>query len=260
MRRCAVILSSLCLASVAACGDGGTSSGDTAADTAVSETDVAPSDTSDRPDTEVVPADTTDASEGDGVEDVAPERDAEGETAIDTADPDVGDTLTDGAPEDTFEVVEVTDTGPVDAGETTSDVADTADTTPVRTVIVPGFCPSSPTAPGLYRGTLAGNLNDIGGACGLSAPGRDGAVRVELEPGQTLTARYRHAGDGVLYLLDNCPVIGTCQASSDQSVSGEESLTWTWTGAVRNPVYIILDSDDLEGAQTFELDLEVSGP
>lgn len=147
-----------------------------------------------------------------------------------------------------------------DAG---NDAASPPDTGVMRTALLPGFCPSTATPAGLYRGTLASNTNDLSGATGCgssSAPGRDGAVRVELDPGQTVTARYRHAGDGVLYLLDSCPVISSCLAASDASSSGEESITWTNTGTTRNPVYVALDSASLGGPQTFELDLEITGP
>lgn len=131
---------------------------------------------------------------------------------------------------------------------------------PMRTTIFPAFCPSASTSAGYYRGTLASNLNDVAGACGVTAPGRDGAVRVEVASGQTLRARYRHAGDGAIYLLDSCPVVASCLAGADASLSGEESLEWTNSGGASNPVYVILDSDSISGPQTFELDLELIGP
>lgn len=156
--------------------------------------------------------------------------------------------------------------GEIDGGEPDAGAEDagaTPDAGTTRTAIIPGFCPSTATAPGLYRGTLASNTNDLTSpaGCGISgAPGRDGAVRVELEPGQTLTATYRHAGDGILYILDDCPVESSCLDGSDGSLSGAETVTWTNDGASTNPVYVILDSDSLSGPQTFELDLFVTGP
>jgi hypothetical protein len=89
-----------------------------------------------------------------------------------------------------------------------------------RTTLFPQFCPSSATAPGLYEGTLASNLNDVSGCGALSAPGRDGAVRLELEPGASVSATLRHAGDGALYILYAFPVVSSFIDSSDQSLSG----------------------------------------
>jgi hypothetical protein len=268
----------LILVSVAGCGDDPKTQASDTLDTADTlDTSDAAETTSDSSDIDVVP-------DGDTFEpDTALDTDAAGEDADTTGLPDAADAAdaadgADGADAaDVTDVPDATDTTDVvdvvdvfDAADTTepdttaldaaSDVTTPTDTTPTRLNLNAGFCPSTPTVAGLYRGTLASNLNDIGGACGLSAPGRDGAVRVELQPGQTVRAAYRHAGDGVLYLLDSCPVVGSCLASSDDSFSGEETLEWTHTGATMNPVYIILDSDDLGGGQTFELDLEITGP
>lgn len=127
-----------------------------------------------------------------------------------------------------------------------------------RTTLFPQFCPSSVTAPGLYEGTLASNLNDVSGCGALSAPGRDGAVRLELEPGASVSATLRHAGDGAVYILDSCPVVSSCLDSSDQSISGAETVSYTNDTGITNIVYVVLDSDDLAGPQTFELDLSVS--
>lgn len=127
-----------------------------------------------------------------------------------------------------------------------------------RRTLFAEFCPSTVTGAGLYRGTLASNLNDIAGACTVTAPGRDGTVRVMLAPGQTLTATYRHAGDGILYLLERCPVVGSCVASADSSSSGAETLRYTNTGSAAAPYSLVLDSDSTSGPQTFELDLEIT--
>lgn len=230
-------------------------------------------DTADAPDTPDT-VDTAETSSSDaepdtqldtGSPDIAPDTsDTAGPPDTEVSNPDIVDT-SDTALDDTFDVDDTVsnDTSP-DTGPDDTTVADTTpptDTTPPeRVAILPGFCPSTPTAPGLYRGTLAGNLNDIAGACGVSAPGRDGSIRVELQPGQTLRATYRHAGDGVLYLLDNCPVVPSCFVGSDDTSTGAETLSYTWNGAVMNPVYLVLDAFELAGPQTFELDLEVTGP
>jgi len=119
------------------------------------------------------------------------------------------------------------------------------------------------TAPGFYRGTLASNTNDIPSVSGcgsLSVPGRDGSVRIELAPGATVRATYRHAGDGALYILDRCPVQSSCLDGSDSSLSGAETVEWTNTGSETNTIYVVMDSDALTSPQTFELDLFVTGP
>ncbi|MBX3249757.1 MAG: hypothetical protein KF901_21450 [Myxococcales bacterium] len=137
------------------------------------------------------------------------------------------------------------------------DDASTGDAAEMRSPLLPGFCPSTVTAPGLYRGTLASNLNDIAGACGFTAPGRDGAVRVRLAPSERLRAVYRHAGDGVLYLLRSCPVVTSCLVGSDGSASGPETVEWTNDTGSSVDVSLVLDSTSLSGPQTFELDLFV---
>ncbi len=174
---------------------------------------------------------------------------------------------------DTLEQTErccLCDAGPPDAGSDAGDEGidagsdageiDGGSDAGARMTLVPEFCPSSVAAPGLYRGTLASNLNDLAStSCVGATPGRDGAVRIELAPGETLRATYRHAGDGILYVLDSCPVTSSCLAGSDASTSGPEIVEWTNAGAETNPVYVVLDSAELDGPQTFELDLFVSG-
>jgi hypothetical protein len=137
-----------------------------------------------------------------------------------------------------------------------SDAGAETDAGMTRTALSPTFCPSAGTPAGLYRGTLASNLNEHSSACGLSAPGRDGFVRVEVAPGQTLRAVYRHAGDGVLYLLDNCPVLSSCLDQSDGSAA--EEVEWTNTGATTNPVYLGLDAADFGAPEAFELDIHLT--
>jgi hypothetical protein len=142
----------------------------------------------------------------------------------------------------------------------TPDAPSAVDAFAMRRTVFAEFCPGTATAAGLYRGTLASNLNDIEGACTVTAPGRDGSLRVMLAPGQTLVATYRHAGDGIIYLLERCPVVASCVASADATSSGGETLRYTHTGAAAAPYYLVLDSDSVSGPQTFELDLEITGP
>lgn len=141
----------------------------------------------------------------------------------------------------------------------TPDAPSAVDAFAMRRTVFAEFCPGTATAAGLYRGTLASNLNDIDGACTVTAPGRDGSLRVMLAPGQTLVATYRHAGDGIVYLLERCPVVASCVASADATSSGGETLRYTHTGTAA-PFYLVLDSDSVSGPQTFELDLEITGP
>ena len=138
-----------------------------------------------------------------------------------------------------------------------ADAASSLDAQAVRTTLTPQFCPGSPTMPGLYEGTLALNLNDVSGCGGLAAPGRDGAVRIEMAAGSTVTATMRHEGDGILYILDSCPVVGSCLDSSDTGTTSAEQVSYTNGTTQTNTIYVILDSHSLEGAQAFELDLAV---
>lgn len=148
----------------------------------------------------------------------------------------------------------------VDAGGSTDAGSDagTVDAGGTRRSVLPSFCPSALTEPGLYRGTLAGNLNEVSSACGVSASGGEGSLRVAVPAGATLRVVYTHAGDGVLYLLDTCPVLGSCLGSGrDATSSGAETLEWTNTSGATNEVFVYLDSFELGGPQTFELDLFV---
>lgn len=268
--RPAAVLAGLAL-TLAACGasDANPSDADAVHDTS-SDLESPPTDSADpidisEPGDASAPTDTSDA-EGDAQPSDGALPDLP--DPVDAADPaEVGDTS---EPPDSTDTPDTPDTSePPDSTET-PDTADPVDTVPAdvdlpdaavtRQVILPGFCPSTPTAAGYYRGTLANNLNDIAGACGLSAPGRDGALRIELAVGHTVRAVYRHGGDGILYLLDSCPVVGSCLVGADSSSSGEEVLEWTNTGNAMNPIYLILDSDELAGPQTFELDLFITGP
>lgn len=146
-----------------------------------------------------------------------------------------------------------TDAG-ADAGTDAGSDAGT-DAGMTRTSVLPSFCPSGTTAAGFYRGTLAGNTNDVSSACGLTAPGRDGSLRVAVPAGATLRVVYTHAQDGVVYLLDRCPVLDSCLGGRDATSSGAETLEWTNTSGATNEVFVYLDSFELGGAQTFELDL-----
>ncbi len=147
----------------------------------------------------------------------------------------------------------------VDATPSAPDAQPSEPDAGARMTLLPAFCPGSVTAPGFYEGTLGANLNDISGCDGqLSAPGRDGSVRLELAPGATVSATMRHDGDGILYILDRCPVTSSCLDTSDSSISGAESVSYTNNTGETNTVYVVLDSDDSMGPQTFELDLAVA--
>ncbi len=145
--------------------------------------------------------------------------------------------------------------------DTDTEVDTDADTAPVtRTTLSPSFCPQTPTAPGAYEGTLASNLNDLSSAnCIGSAPGRDGAVRVELAPGETVSASYNSvSGDAILYILDNCPVITSCLDGSDDSSDEVERVEWTNDGGETNPVYIVLDNAEIATSGPFILDFTIT--
>ncbi len=171
-----------------------------------------------------------------------PDSDAAGSTVFDAS----SQTVIDAAP------------GTPDAQASAADAQPTSpDASAKRTNLLPQFCPSTVTPPGFYEGSLSLNLNDIGSCGVLSAPGLDGSVRLELTPGQTVSATMRHDGDGILYILDRCPVTSSCLDSSDSTISGAESVSYTNNTGETNTVYVVLDSDDLGGPQTFELDLFV---
>ncbi|MBX7191937.1 MAG: hypothetical protein K1X94_07755 [Sandaracinaceae bacterium] len=187
-------------------------------------------------------------------EDAGAEADAH--TELDAASPLDADS-DDAAP--TLDAPSASDASPSD-DTTLVDAAAADDSAVMRRTVLPDFCPSTATAPGLYRGTLASSLNDVDGTCGIAAPGRDGELRVMLAPGQTLTATYRHAGDGVITLLERCPVVSSCVAGADDTSSGAETLTYTHSGSGAAPFYLVLDSTSTAGPQTFELDLAVTGP
>jgi hypothetical protein len=180
-------------------------------------------------------ATTSDAAVEDADVTDADARDAEGT--------DAGETFSDGGS---------------DAGTDSGTDAGTTDAGTTRRSVLPSYCPTTLTEPGLYRGTLASNTNDVSSACGVTAVGGDGSLRVAVPAGATLRAVYTHAGDGVLYLLDTCPVLGSCLGSGrDATSSGAETLEWTNTSGATNEVFVYLDSFELGGAQTFELDLFV---
>lgn len=197
--------------------------------------------------------------------DAASTQDAAAPDAASTQDADLADAapadaaLTDAAPDEDAATPDAAMTPDAAIEDAALPLDAAPDATIVRHPLLPGYCPTSNTAPGYYQGTLAGNLNDLPtNSCTGASPGRDGAVRLSLAPGQTVTAVYRHDGDGILYLLDSCPVTTSCLVGSDATSSGPETITWTNNGASANPVYLVLDSASLTGPQTFELDLFVT--
>lgn len=177
---------------------------------------------------------------------------------LDASEVDAGD-LTDASVDAEAERDAGNDAGtPTDAGADAGDDAGSdagTDAGMTRTSVLPSFCPSGTTAAGFYRGTLAGNLNEVSSACGVSAGGPEGSLRVAVPAGATLRVVYTHAQDGVVYLLDTCPVIASCLVGRDATSSGAETLEWTNTSGATNEVFVYLDSFELGGAQTFELDL-----
>ncbi len=189
----------------------------------------------------------TDASFDASLDAATPDADVTDADARDADATDAGETFSDGG----------SDAG-TDAGSDAGTDAGTTDAGTTRRSVLPSFCPSGVTEPGLYRGTLAGNLNEVSSACGVSAGGGEGSLRVAIPAGATLRAVYTHAGDGVIYLLDTCPVLGSCLGSGrDATSSGAETLEWTNTSGATNEVFVYLDSFELGGPQTFELDLFV---
>jgi hypothetical protein len=179
-------------------------------------------------------------------------------TTSDTAVEDADVTDADARDAEGTDAGETFSDGGSDAGTDSGTDAGTTDAGTTRRSVLPSYCPTTLTEPGLYRGTLASNTNDVSSACGVTAVGGDGSLRVAVPAGATLRAVYTHAGDGVLYLLDACPVLGSCLGSGrDATSSGAETLEWTNTSGATNEVFVYLDSFELGGAQTFELDLFV---
>lgn len=176
------------------------------------------------------------------------------DTEVDTSDADTNDVDTDDVGTDDV------DTDDADTDDVDTEPDTDADTTPVpRTTLNLQFCPSTVTAPGAYQGSLGSNLNDIASASCIGAtPGRDGAVRVELAPGETVSATFNvEFGDAILYILDSCPVVSSCLDGSDASSSSPETVEWTNDGSQTNPVYIVLDTAELDNNGSFVLDVDI---
>lgn len=200
------------------------------ADTAA-PTDTAPADTA--PPADIEPADVGDTA-----------------TPTDTGPADTTDTATppDTEPADTTDAAVPADTEPADTADTAASDTATADTAePTRQNLILDYCPSqtSLTPPGYYKGTTAGTNDFSNVLCVGAAGGADGALRVEVPVGATLTVTYTSTKDGVLFLLKSCPVLSSCLAGADATgPGGAETITWTnTTGAVVLPT-IVLDNDD----------------
>lgn len=205
-----------------------------------------------------------------GDDDGRPSLDAGG---FDAATPDAGSALDAGDLVDAGEIdaAETVDAGETDAGESVDAGETDAGQTDAGGGVDPGadagvtrsnlplfdWCGPERVAPGLYRGTLSGQTNDSSAACSVSALGGEASLRVNVPSGAALRAVYRHAADGVLYLLDRCGAAISCLVGADSTSSGAETVTWTNTSGADNEVFLILDSTELFGAQTFELDLFV---
>ena len=66
--------------------------------------------------------------------------------------------------------------------------------------------------------TTYNNVADPAGACpaGITAPGQEGMVKVELQPGETAVATVEMLGaDPVVYFLYNCAISASCAEGSD---------------------------------------------
>ena len=64
-------------------------------------------------------------------------------------------------------------------------------------------------------------------------------------------------GDGVLYILDSCPVTSSCLDGADSYEDQAETVSWTNDGSEVNPVYVVLDNFELVTMGGFILDLSV---
>ncbi|MFT7579294.1 MAG: hypothetical protein ACI9MR_000958 [Myxococcota bacterium] len=208
-------------------------------------------------------ADDTTTEDTDITEDTAGAVDT---TVEDSSGPDSAMADTTGDTADDEDTVLLEDTAADTTAESDTTMDDTTD--PPRTNLILRYCGGADTAttPGAYRGTTAGGLNDFSeSACGGTAFGADGSVRVEVGAGETLTATYISTADGILYILDNCPVFGSCLDRSDGTgEGGVETVSWTNTAGTSNAVHLILDNDDdgefLPDGGTFTLDIAVTAP
>lgn len=104
------------------------------------------------------------------------------------------------------------------------------------------------------------NYADPAGGCGLagiSAPGQEGMVRVEVASGETITATVDMPGaDPVLYFLYNCANSLSCPIGSDVGTGSDETVTYTNTTPVNEVLYLIVDSHGGTAGYTLDLLIE----
>ena len=120
-----------------------------------------------------------------------------------------------------------------------------------------------------FSGNHSGFFDDLdleapGPSCTSSeSAGEDGIVRVRLQPGETLTARYEqlldpstgNQGDGVLYLLSNCLDTTSALACDDQ-IGTAEVVEYTYLGSTSETLFLVLDNwNPLFPGGPFQLDL-----
>jgi len=109
---------------------------------------------------------------------------------------------------------------------------------------------------GSYIGDMSGfsNILDTGPVGGPDAPGAEGLIQVELQPGQSLDTTVIMAGhDPVLYVLYNCAVAASLATSSDANSSIEEQILYTNQSAASELVYLVVDGAVSTGGYTFDL-------
>ena len=143
--------------------------------------------------------------------------------------------------------------------------------TPEDTCATLSNAPQLTTGVHHFEGDLFGLANDDdlanpGPSCtGYESPGEDGLVRVQLQPGETMTVDYvRVGGDGSVYVLETCGDTTTAVACDDNAtifqpgVDAPEKLTVTnTTGAVADWT-LVLDAYVAGGlAAPFFLDVTI---
>jgi hypothetical protein len=178
----------------------------------------------------------------------------------DSGDTDTGDT-------DTGD----TDTGDTDTGDTDTGDTDTGDTSTNNYLdYLTDDCLESSTAPvlstpGVYQWPAVGysDMSTLAtsGCTGYPSDGIDGMLKVELQAGETLDARYRLVGgDASLYLLTDCWTPTTCVSGSDSnwSIGGIEQLNYTNVTGATAVYTLVLDEYFYNGgASIFQLELDI---
>lgn len=98
------------------------------------------------------------------------------------------------------------------------------------------------------------NYADPAGACGITGPGGDGMVKVELGPNETVQATVEMPGaDPVVYLLYNCAISASCASGSDYDTTEIETVSYTNTTASTEVLYLVVDSQGGSGSYTLDL-------